>query len=264
VTASVGNNVTDSAARPPDGDRASAAPESPASFDLFDLGRRAAAARDAALGRRASFARARQLGPGGTWRGPRDAAESYVEAADLPGLGGWAAAAALGAGLLVGDAAAVDGDAHGQALAAGGRWLLRLGFRAGEPAAARAARLRELGHRIAGGSGPWGVMPTPEGEPEGLDTLRLVAEVRLALPEVPHLLLDVAALGPRLAQMALGFGGDELWGPIVSERALRLGSNARNPAMTRKEAAALIRGADLAARERLGPGPDDYSEEIAP
>jgi hypothetical protein len=267
VTASAGNSAT----RSPDGDRASAAApaatsESLASFDLFELGRRAAAARDAALGgRRASFARARQLGPGGTWRGPRDAAESYVEAADLPGLGGWAAAAALGVGLLVGDAAAaVDRDAHDQALAAGGRSLLRLSFRAGEPAAARAARLRELRDRIAGGSGPWGLMPTPEGEAEGLDTLRLVAEVRLALPEVPHLLLDVAALGPRLAQMALGFGGDELWGPIVSERALRLGSNARNPAMTRKEAAALIRGADLAARERLGPGPDDYSEEIAP
>ena len=47
--------------------------------------------------------------------------------------------------------------------------------------------------------------------------------------------------------MALGFGADELFAPIVSERALRLGDNARNPAMTRKEAAILIRGAGLVA-----------------
>ena len=91
-------------------------------------------------------------------------------------------------------------------------------------------------------------MPTPEdGEPEGLDTLHLVATCRLALPAMPHVIADVPALGPRLAQMALGFGADELFGPIVSERALRLGDNARNPAMTRKEAAILIRGAGLVA-----------------
>jgi hypothetical protein len=51
--------------------------------------------------------------------------------------------------------------------------------------------------------------------------------------------------------MALGFGADELRAPIVSERALRLGDNARNPAMTRKEAAILIRGAGLTPCERL-------------
>ena len=48
---------------------------------------------------------------------------------------------------------------------------------------------------------------------------------------------------------------EEAWAklraPIVSERALRLGDNARNPAMTRKEAAILIRGAGLTPCERL-------------
>ena len=62
------------------------------------------------------------------------------------------------------------------------------------------------------------------------------------------------ALGPRLAQMAFGFGADELFAPIVAERALRLGANAHNPALTRKEAATLIRGAGLAACERLADG----------
>src|SRR5206468_7516434 len=101
---------------------------------------------------------------------------------------------------------------------------------------------------------------TPEGEPQGLDTLHLIASLRLDLPEIPHVVLDVASLGPRLAQMSLGFGADELWAPIVSERALRLGGNANNPSMTRKEAVVLIRGAGLSARERLGP--DVYSEEV--
>ena len=42
--------------------------------------------------------------------------------------------------------------------------------------------------------------------------------------------------------------------PIVAERALRLGANANNPVMTRKEAATLIRGAGLIACERLSDG----------
>ena len=60
--------------------------------------------------------------------------------------------------------------------------------------------------------------------------------------------------GPRLAQIAFGFGADALLAPIVAERALRLGVNANNPALTRKEAATLIRGAGLIACERLADG----------
>ena len=52
----------------------------------------------------------------------------------------------------------------------------------------------------------------------------------------------------------------ELFAPIVSERALRLGDNARNPAMTRKEAAILIRGAGLTPCERFS---DLRLEEVA-
>ena len=54
--------------------------------------------------------------------------------------------------------------------------------------------------------------------------------------------------------MAFGFGADELFAPIVAERALRLGANANNPALTRKEAATLIRGAGLTPCERLADG----------
>lgn len=223
--------------------------------NIFDLGRRAAGARDRLWGPCASFVRSRQLLDTGAWRGPRDAVETYVETADLPTLGGFAAAGAAGAQLLVGDG---DLDWHRTARALGARSLWRMRYRSGEPARDRQARLAGLRALLREEIALWGVMPTPEGEPEGLDTLRLIATMRLELPEVAHVVLDVSALGPRLAQMGLGFGGDELWAPIVSERALRVGGNANNPSMTRKEAVVLIRGAGLAARERMAP--DTYRD----
>jgi hypothetical protein len=219
--------------------------ESFATLDLFALGRQASAARDARLGRRGSFIRARQILATGGWRGPRDAAESYVEEADLGGIGGLPAARAAGIDLFVG---ASDARA---AADIGLRVLLRFPYRLGETDGERLARLAAID---AAGFDVWGVMPAPIGEPYGLDTLRLYGLCRLALPKVPHLLADVGALGPRLAQMAFGFGADEIFAPIVAERALRLGANAHNPALTRKEAATLIRGAGLVACERFSDG----------
>src|SRR6185295_19402444 len=116
--------------------------------DLFTLGRRASAARRAALGDRASFARARQLAPGGAWRGPRDAAESWVDEDDLPALGGWDAARAAGVDLLVGGR---DPALHRAAAAAGARSLWRLPFRSGEPPAERRHRFEALAALITAG-----------------------------------------------------------------------------------------------------------------
>ena len=129
--------------------------------------------------------------------------------------------------------------------------IVTFSFRLGESDGERLARLAPIANAA---TPPWGIMPAPAGEPFGLDTLRCFALCRLALPRVPHLLADVTALGPRLAQMAFGFGADELLAPIVAERALRLGANANNPALTRKEAVTLIRGAGLIACERLADG----------
>lgn len=228
-----------------------------AQLDLFDLGRRATAARDARVGRRATFARSRQLLADGTWRGPRDAAVAYVECADLAALGGPGAAAAAGATLLVGDARDIRAGG-GPDATAGLRVLARLPFRSQEQGSHRRECFGEL-QQLAETHPIWGIMPAPVGEAEGLDTLRVVAFARLELTSIAHVVLDVPSLGPRLAQMALEFGGDELWGPIVAERALRLGANAHNPALTRKEAVALIRAAGLVPCERLGP---DRCEEI--
>jgi hypothetical protein len=234
-----------------------AAPEAPAEFaphalqalDLFALGRQAARRRDERLAGRGTFVRSKQLLPSSSgWRGPRDAAESICEETDLAAVGGVAGARAAGVGLLVGgqDLACARAAAD-----AGLRVLWRLPFRDGETEGERLARLAVVAERAGA---LWGIMPAPVGEPYGLDTLRFFALCRLALPQVPHLLADVTALGPRLAQMAFGFGADELYAPIVAERALRLGVNANNPALTRKEAATLIRGAGLVACERLADG----------
>jgi hypothetical protein len=212
--------------------------------DLFALGRAAAAAARALNGGRGVFARARQLLASGAWRGPRDAADAHVEAEDLAALGGAAAAAAAGARTLIATFGA--GRAEDPADL---RYLLRLPYRAGEPDSAREARLAA----VARLHGVDGVLPTPEGEPLGLDTLHFVALCRLRLG-VPHLVVDFARLGHRLAQMCLAFGGDELFGPIVAERALRLGDNSGNPAATRREAATLIRGAGLVPHERIAGG----------
>jgi hypothetical protein len=222
--------------------------ESLATQDLFALGRQASALRDARAGRRAAFARTRQLAADGAWRGPRDAAESWIDEADVAAAGGIAAAKAAGVELVV---AGRDSALAAAAADAGLRVVWRVSFREGEGDAERLERLSALAPLAPK---LWGLMPSPVGEPYGLDALRCFALARLALPEVPHLLADVAGLGPRLAQMVFGFGANELWAPIVAERALRLGANASNPALTRKEAATLIRGAGLAAYERLAGG----------
>ncbi len=227
------------------------APESLATLDLFALGRQASAARDGQLGRRGTFIRARQFLASGGWRGPRDAAESTVEEADLAAVGGLPALRAAGIDLLV---APADSSQARPASQAALRILLRVPYRLGEDDRERLDRLAAIDQATYD---VWGVMPAPVGEPYGLDTLRFFALCRLALPRVAHLLADVGALGPRLAQMACGFGADEIFAPIVAERALRLGANAHNPSLTRKEAATLIRGAGLVPCERFADGTID-------
>lgn len=222
----------------------------PPAEDLFALARRAVTARETALGRRGTFTRSRRLLATAAWRGPRDAVLSYVEASDLAALGGWPAARDAGATALVG-----DGPALREAHADGALLIARVAFRSGETETDRLATLRAL---AATGLPLWGVIPSPEGEAYGLDTLRFTALCRLHLP-VAHVVSDVERLGPRLAQMCFGFGADELFAPIVGERALRLGDNANNPALTRKEAVTLIRGAGLIPAERLA---NDVVEEV--
>src|SRR5262245_49909865 len=176
------------------------------SEDLFALGRAAAAAAGQVTGGRVVFARARQLLPTGAWRGPRDAADAYVEEEDLPTLGGLGTALAAGVRTIV---ASTSHELVERAHDMGLRCLWRIRYRAGEPESERLQRLESAGALVRAGVD--GMLPAPEGEPLGLDTLRFVAQIRLET-RVRHLVVDFAQLGHRLAQMCLGFGADELFG----------------------------------------------------
>jgi hypothetical protein len=119
----------------------------------------------------------------------------------------------------------------------------------GEPEEDRRARLAS----VPSASSVPSILPTPVGEPQGIDTLAFFAACRLAFPAA-HVVADLERLGHKLGQLCLSFGADELMGSIVAQRALRLGPRAASQELTRDEAAALLRAAGFAPHERLPEG----------
>jgi hypothetical protein len=220
------------------------------SLDLFSLGRAAQAAARDATGGRGVFACWRRLLPTGLWQGPASAVSAFVEEMDLVVLGGLSATRAAGANTFV----ATSIPMLIEATHCGMRGLLRLPLTPDESVQQQKRRLDVLADQVREGLVLDGVIPTPEEECMGIPTLLFVARCRLALASVPHVLVDLDRLGPKLGQLALGFGADELCGPVVVERALRLGDNAGSRAITRAEAAQLLRGAGLRAFERVAGG----------
>ncbi len=209
--------------------------------DLYALGRAAQSAAQSAHAGRGFFACARRLLPTG-WQGANEAGLSWADEADMEKLGGMASLPAAGANTFV--ARTVDGAT--QATRLGLRALLRLSLTDDASIPRLTAQLRE-GLQIDG------VMPTATDEPSGLATLMFLARCRLELP-VAHVVADVFGLGPKLGQLCLGFGADELFGPIVPERPLRLGAHAGNRDISRIEAVRLLHGAGLRPTERLADG----------
>ncbi len=153
--------------------------------------------------------------------------------------------------------------AQALALAAFGGWgfvtpkaldrgrLVEVPFTFGEPAQDRHDRLAALATACAGSGA--GIMPVPVGEPQGLDTIAFFAACRLACPGA-HLVVDLERFGHKLGQLCLSFGADEIVGPIVERRELRLGPRAGSKELTRDEAAQLLRAAGFAPCERLPDG----------
>jgi hypothetical protein len=217
--------------------------------DLFVLGRAAQAAARAASNGRGIFGCWRRLSPTG-WQGPASAASAFVEECDLVGLGGIATVAAAGANTIVATSISTLIETAGHGL----RGLLRLSLMPDESVQQQETRLAALAGEVRAGLLLDGVVPTPADDGMGLATVTFVAHCRLALPGVAHVIADLNCLGPKLGQLALGFGADELCGPIVAERPLRLGDHAASRALTRVEAAQLLRGAGLRACERVAGG----------
>ncbi|MCF8124173.1 MAG: aminofutalosine synthase MqnE [Desulfarculaceae bacterium] len=77
----------------------------------------------------------------------------------------------------------------------------------------------------------------------GLDDLRVVAASRLLLDNFPHIKAYWVMLGPKLAQVALNFGADDLDGTIVEERITHTAGATTAMGMTEEELRHLITSA---------------------
>ncbi len=77
----------------------------------------------------------------------------------------------------------------------------------------------------------------------GLDDLRVVAASRLLLDNFPHIKAYWVMLGPKLAQVALNFGADDLDGTIVEERITHTAGATTAKGMTEAELRHLITAA---------------------
>jgi hypothetical protein len=207
--------------------------------DFFAAGRDALAATKTAFSGQAFFASVRRLQPDGTWSGPPSAVCALVDETALAKIGGLVAAKQQGASSVLCDSAGAAEDAE----ALGMRAFLRAPFTAGEPDGDRDVRLDALSAIIQRVPAIGGVVPVPLGEAQGLDTLQFFAACRAKFPQV-HV----------IAQLCLSFGADELWGAISAQRALRLGEHASSHALTRDEAALLVRAAGFVPCERLPEG----------
>ena len=90
----------------------------------------------------------------------------------------------------------------------------------------------------------------PWSETSGFMDLKNVAVARLLLDNFPHIKAYWVMMTPRLAQLALRFGADDLDGTVVEEKIYH-DAGARTPqALTRQEIVRLIREAGLEPFER--------------
>jgi aminodeoxyfutalosine synthase len=84
----------------------------------------------------------------------------------------------------------------------------------------------------------------------GMDDLRTIAVSRLMLDNFPHIKAYWITLTPALAQIALGFGADDLDGTIVEERIIHGAGTPSETGMTRIQIEKLIRDAGRRPIER--------------
>lgn len=221
-----------------------------ANVDIFALGQKALAAARAATDGQAFFTASRRLQADGSWLGPSSAGLALVTEDALAAVGGLDGAQGAGANAVL---CRLDGTAVEGALARGLRTLVQVPFVADESAHVREVRLGELRAFVERWPGIDGIVPSPEGEAQGLDTIQFFAACRLACPSA-HVLVDLELLGHKLGQLCLSFGADEIMGAIMKQRELRLGARASSNEITRDEAALLLRASGFVPCERLADG----------
>jgi len=93
--------------------------------------------------------------------------------------------------------------------------------------------------------------------PTGVDILKTMAISRLMLDNIPHIKAYWVMLTPKLAQVALNFGADDLDGTIIEEKITHMAEAQSPQALTRAELASLIRETGYKPIER-----DTFFREI--
>ena len=84
----------------------------------------------------------------------------------------------------------------------------------------------------------------------GVEDLKNIAVSRLVLDNFPHIKAYWVMLGPKVAQIALSFGADDLDGTVLEERITHMAGAETSQAMTRREIEHLIRQAGREPVER--------------
>jgi len=84
----------------------------------------------------------------------------------------------------------------------------------------------------------------------GVDDLKSIAVSRLLLDNFPHIKAYWVMLGPKVAQIALSFGADDLDGTIMEEKITHMAGADTSQAMTRSEIEHLIQQAGRKPVER--------------
>ncbi|MGH9361650.1 MAG: aminofutalosine synthase MqnE, partial [Thermoanaerobaculia bacterium] len=84
----------------------------------------------------------------------------------------------------------------------------------------------------------------------GLDDLRHIAAARLVLDNVPHIKAYWVMITPKLAQVALRFGADDLDGTVVEETIYHMAGAETPQQLTRAELERIVRLAGFEPLER--------------
>ena len=84
----------------------------------------------------------------------------------------------------------------------------------------------------------------------GLEDLRTLATSRLVLDNIPHLKAYWVMVTPKLAQVALSFGADDLDGTVVSETIYHMAGAETAQMMPRRELERIVRDAGYEPIER--------------
>ena len=86
--------------------------------------------------------------------------------------------------------------------------------------------------------------------PSAIDDLKTLAVSRLMLDNIPHIKAFWVMLGPKMAQISLCFGVDDVDGTVMEERITHMAGAQTPQGLTRKQLRALIREAGCEPVER--------------